>query len=98
MSINTKQKQKIIEKYQIHGKDTGSAEVQIAILTERIKQLASHLKTHKKDNHSRRGLLKLVAKRKSLLDYLKRKDQARHASLIKKVSFKKRKSAKRKKK
>jgi len=67
--------------------DTGSPEVQIAVLTERINSLTDHFKTHKKDNHSRRGLLKMVAARRSLLDYVKGKDEARYASLIKRLDI-----------
>jgi len=68
--LSNRKKSNIIKKYKLHQKDTGSSEVQIAILTEQIKELAAHLKKHPKDNHSRRGLLKMVAKRKKLLDYL----------------------------
>jgi len=87
--LNTKQKTKIIEKHKTHEKDTGSSEVQIAILTEEIKRLVKHLKTHKKDNHSRRGLLKMVSKRKRLLDFLKRESSRRYNSIIKKLGLKK---------
>ncbi|OGZ58935.1 MAG: 30S ribosomal protein S15 [Candidatus Spechtbacteria bacterium RIFCSPHIGHO2_02_FULL_43_15b] len=89
MMLNTKQKTKIIEKHKTHEKDTGSSEVQIAILTEEIKRLVKHLKTHKKDNHSRRGLLKMVSKRKRLLDFLKRESSRRYNSIIKKLGLKK---------
>ncbi|PIR69573.1 MAG: 30S ribosomal protein S15 [Candidatus Niyogibacteria bacterium CG10_big_fil_rev_8_21_14_0_10_46_36] len=87
--LNVKQKQRIIDKYRLHESDTGSSEVQIAILSEEIKRLTSHLKNHAKDNHSRRGLLKMVAKRKALIDYLSRTDQKRYNSIIKKVGLKK---------
>ena len=82
-------KQQIIEQYRVHEKDTGSPEVQIAILSERISSLDSHLKTHKKDHHSRRGLLKMVGKRRRLLDYLKRKDYRRYETLIAKLGLRK---------
>ena len=79
----------VIGSYRIHDKDTGSPEVQIAILTERITNLTAHFKTHVKDNHSRRGLLMLVNKRRSLLDYLKKKDGGRYAELIAKLGLRK---------
>jgi small subunit ribosomal protein S15 len=82
-------KSKIIQEFKIHDKDTGSAEVQVAILTEQIKKLTSHLKKHNKDNHSRYGLLKMVAKRKKFLDYLKKEDENRHKGLLKKLELKK---------
>lgn len=81
-------KAKIIEEFQTHEKDTGSPEVQAAILTKQIEQLTSHLKKHVKDNHSRRGLLKMVAKRKSLLDYLKKEDEKRYLVIVKKLDLK----------
>ncbi|OGZ35913.1 MAG: 30S ribosomal protein S15 [Candidatus Portnoybacteria bacterium RIFCSPLOWO2_12_FULL_39_9] len=87
--LTSKEKQKIIEGHKLHEKDTGSSEVQIAILTEQIEQLAKHLKKHSKDNHSRRGLLKMVIKRKKLLDYLKNEDEKRYHSVIKKLGLKK---------
>jgi small subunit ribosomal protein S15 len=87
--LQTKEKNKIIKEYKVHEKDTGSPEVQIAIFTEKIKDLTSHLKKHKKDNHSRRGLLKMVSKRKKMLDYLKKEDEKRHGALIKKLGLKK---------
>jgi len=80
-------KEDIIKKYRIHKDDTGSAEVQIAILTEEIQNLTSHLKTHKKDNSSRRGLLKKVAQRRRLLNYLKRKDVKRYELLSEKLKI-----------
>lgn len=87
--LDQKQKIKIIEKHKTHERDTGSAEVQVALVTEEIKHLVKHLKTHKKDNHSRRGLLKMVSKRKRLLDYLKRESSRRYNSIIKKLGLKK---------
>ena len=87
--LTSKEKQKIIEGHKLHEKDTGSSEVQIAILTEQIEQLAKHLKKHSKDNHSRRRLLKMVIKRKKLLDYLKNEDEKRYHSVIKKLGLKK---------
>jgi small subunit ribosomal protein S15 len=80
--LRTAKKQKIVQKHRLSDTDTGSSAVQIAILTARIKELAQHLKTHRKDNHSRRGLLKMVAKRKSLLEYLKRRDTPRYETLL----------------
>ena len=82
MSLPTAQKQEVIKKYQTEKNDTGSPEVQVAILTTRINELSEHLQTHKKDFHSRRGLLAMVAKRRKLLDYLKGKDEARYKKLI----------------
>jgi small subunit ribosomal protein S15 len=75
-------KNEIIQKYALHENDRGSAPVQVAILTQRINELTSHFRAHKKDHHSRRGLLKMVGKRRSLLDYLKRTDIERYRSLI----------------
>jgi len=86
--LTTKTKKKIIEAHQIHEKDTGSPEVQIAVLTEQIKKLVSHLKKNPKDNLSRRGLLKMVAKRRTLLNYLKKISEKRHKILIGKVGLK----------
>jgi len=86
--LTPKEKSKIIEKYKLHKLDTGSSEVQIALLCEEIRRLALHLKKHPKDNHSRRGLLMMVAKRKKLLDYLKREDEKRYNSLVKKLGLK----------
>jgi len=77
--LTTKKKQNIIKKSQVHATDTGSPEVQIAILSKRIDELADHLKEHKKDNHSRRGLIKMVADRRKHLKHLERTDRARHA-------------------
>jgi small subunit ribosomal protein S15 len=82
MSITTVQKHETIEKNKTHEKDTGSPEVQVALLTERINGLTDHFKTHKKDHHSRRGLLKLVNRRKRLLAYLQGTDVARYRALI----------------
>lgn len=82
-------KTKIVEEYKQHAKDTGSPEVQAAILTRQIEDLTKHLKKHAKDNHSRRGLLKMVARRKKMLDYLKKEDEARYLKLIKKLELKK---------
>lgn len=87
--ITKTKKTKIIKDLQIHDTDTGSPEVQIGILTKRIDELASHLKTHKKDNHSRRGLLQLVADRQSHMKYLQKKDAKRYAQVVKKLEFKK---------
>ena len=82
MSITPERKNEVIAENARTAGDTGSAEVQVAILSERIANLTEHFKTHKKDNHSRRGLLKMVAQRRKLLDYLKRKDEARYTALI----------------
>ena len=82
-------KSKVISSIQSHKKDTGSPEVQIAIFTEQIKSLTSHLQTHKKDEHSRRGLLKMVGKRRSLLDYLSKNDQKKYQEVIAKLSLRK---------
>lgn len=87
--LKTKEKQKIIEKIKTHETDTGSAEVQIGILTEEIERLAKHLKKHLKDNHSRRGLLGMVSKRKQLLNYLEKTNEKRYNSLVKKLELKK---------
>ncbi|MDQ5901467.1 MAG: small subunit ribosomal protein [Patescibacteria group bacterium] len=80
--LKTAKKQKIIKKAAVHGTDTGSSEVQVAVLSERIKELSSHLKTHKKDNHSRRGLIKLVSKRRKHLKYLERKDKVAYDKIV----------------
>ena len=82
MSIDTKTKQDLIKKFARKENDTGSPEVQVAILTTRITNLSEHFKTHKKDNHSRRGLLKLVSQRRKILDYVKSKDENRYKTLI----------------
>jgi small subunit ribosomal protein S15 len=89
MSITAERKQELITDNARGSEDTGSPEVQIAILTERITNLTEHFKTHAKDNHSRRGLLMLVNKRRSLLDYLKRKDEPRYTQLIGKLGLRK---------
>lgn len=89
MAINKEDKQEIIKEYQIHENDTGSPEVQLAILTHEINNLTEHLKIHKKDFHSRRGLLKKVGRRRRLLGYLKAKDIERYKSLIKKLGLRK---------
>lgn len=81
MSITPDTKKQLIKQHRAHGRDTGSAEVQIAILTERIKNLTEHFKTHKKDHHSRRGLLMLVGKRRRMLEYLRGKDISRYRQL-----------------
>ncbi|MCX8129989.1 MAG: 30S ribosomal protein S15 [Clostridia bacterium] len=83
------QKQEIIGKFKIHENDTGSPEVQIAILTERINHLNDHLKVHKKDHHSRRGLLKMVGQRRGLLNYLQNNDIDRYRSIVEKLSLRK---------
>jgi len=82
MAQTVEKKKEIIEKYKIHDTDTGSCEVQIALLTERIQYLTEHFKTHSKDHHSRRGLLKLVGQRRNLIKYLQKKDVAKYRSLI----------------
>jgi small subunit ribosomal protein S15 len=87
--LKPKKKKKIIEEHKRHDTDTGSSEVQVAIITEQISQLTKHLKKHPKDNHSRRGLLKMVAKRKKLLDFLKDDDEKSYKGLIKKLELKK---------
>ncbi len=87
MSITAERKQELIKEYGTKDGDTGSPEVQVAVLTERIVNLTEHFKDHKKDNHSRRGLLKLVSTRRSLLDYLKRVDEARYQALIGKLGL-----------
>ncbi len=87
MALAVEQKKQIIEKYKLHDSDTGSPEVQIAILTERINYLTEHLKTHKKDHHSRRGLLKMVGQRRALLNYLKQKNFDRYREIIDKLGL-----------
>ena len=89
MVMDTAEKQAVIAAHAKHEGDTGSPEVQIAILTERIRQLTEHLKQHPKDNHSRRGLLKMVGKRRSMLAYLQKKDVNRYRELIKKLGIRK---------
>ena len=87
MSITAERKQALIREYGIKDGDTGSPEVQVAVLTERIKNLTEHLKTHKKDFHSRRGLLMMVGQRRRLLDYVKRKKVERYETIIKKLGL-----------
>ncbi|MCP4715221.1 MAG: 30S ribosomal protein S15 [Deltaproteobacteria bacterium] len=87
--LQTEQKQEIIGKFKNHEKDTGSTEVQIALLTERIKYLTDHFKVHKKDYHSRRGLLKLVNQRRKMLDYLKRKDAEKYKKILQELNLRK---------
>jgi len=87
MSITPERKQELVKQYATSKDDTGSPEVQIAILTERITNLPGHFKTHAKDNHSRRGLLKMVSQRRSLLDYVKGKDEARYKTIIEKLGI-----------
>jgi len=86
---SAEQKQAIIEKFKLHPDDTGSSEVQIALLSNRITYLTEHFKVHKKDHHSRRGLLKLVGQRRSLLGYLKKKDINRYRAIIKELGIRK---------
>lgn len=87
MSITSERKQELVKEFAINPEDTGSAPVQVAVLTERIKNLTEHMQTHKKDFHSRRGLLVMVGKRRRLLDYVKKKNQARYESLIKELGL-----------
>ena len=87
MSITAERKTALMQEYATKPNDTGSPEVQVAVLTERINNLTEHFKTHKKDNHSRRGLLKLVSNRRSLLDYVKDQDQGRYRSLIERLGI-----------
>ena len=89
MTLLKNAKNKIIKENRLHDSDTGSAEVQVAILSEKIVKLSDHLKSHKKDNHSRRGLLQMVNKRRRLLAYLKRKDEGRYNSLLEKMELSK---------
>lgn len=89
MSMSSEQKKVIIDQYKLHDSDTGSSEVQIAMLTERINHLTEHLKMHKKDHHSRRGLLKMVGQRRGLLNYLKEKDIERYRDIIAKLNIRK---------
>ncbi|RJR27486.1 30S ribosomal protein S15 [candidate division WWE3 bacterium] len=88
MAILKEKKTKIIKQSRLHDADTGSPEVQVALLSEKISKLSEHLKLHKKDNHSRRGLLQMVNKRRRLLSYLKKKDDDRYSSLIEKIDIK----------
>jgi small subunit ribosomal protein S15 len=89
MALMQEKKKELVQKYKRHDKDTGSPEVQVAILSERIAYLTEHFKTHKKDHHSRRGLLKLVGQRRRLLDYLKVADQGRYKALIDQLGIRK---------
>lgn len=89
MSITAEEKTQIVKDYRTHDKDTGSPEVQIAILTKRINELTGHLKTHLKDHSSRRGLLKMVGKRNSLLKYLTREDRTRYQQIISRLGLRK---------
>ena len=89
MALNTEQKRDIIDRFRLHDADTGSTEVQVAILSERITYLTGHFKTHAKDHHSRRGLIKLVGQRRRLLNYLKNKDIERYRALIEQLGLRK---------
>lgn len=87
--LTTKKKAKIIEEFKVHKTDTGSSDVQVALISEQIEQLVKHLKSHPKDNHSRRGLLKMVADRKNLMNYLAKKNKRKHNALAGKLDLKK---------
>lgn len=87
MATETELKQKIVGDYKTHGSDTGSSQVQIALLTQRITELTEHFKVHKKDNNSRRGLLKMVSRRRKLLDYLKSRDIEQYHDIIQKLGL-----------
>jgi small subunit ribosomal protein S15 len=89
MALTKEEKQGVVKDLKTDKNDTGSPEVQVGIFTEQIKKLTDHLKKHKKDDHSRRGLLKMVGKRRRLLDYLKHKDEKRYDSLVKKLGLRK---------
>ncbi len=89
MVLTAETKKEIIDRFKLHEKDTGSPEVQVAILSNRISYLTDHFKTHKKDHHSRRGLLKLVGQRRRLLNYLKKVDMQRYQSVIKELGLRK---------
>lgn len=89
MTLSTEDKKKLIEKFKVHESDTGSPEVQVGLLTNRIEYLTEHLKIHKKDHHSRRGLLMLVGRRRRLLNYVKYKDVNRYRSIIETLGLKK---------
>lgn len=89
MTLTKNDKENITKDLKKHKDDTGSPEVQVGIFTEQIRQLTEHLKSHKKDNHSRRGLLKMVGKRRRLLDYLKHKDEKRYETIVKKLGLRK---------
>ena len=85
--LDTEKKEQIVSTYRTHEADTGSPQVQVALLTERINQLTEHFRTHKKDNHSRRGLLKMVSQRRSMLDYLKRRNIEQYHELIQRLGL-----------
>jgi small subunit ribosomal protein S15 len=87
MATAKETKEKILQDFRTHESDTGSPQVQIALLTQRINELTDHFKTHKKDNHSRRGLLKMVSQRRSLLDYLKRKDIEQYHTVVERLGL-----------
>ena len=87
MALNTEEKAQVVKKFALHEGDTGSPEVQIALLTKQIDELTEHLKVHKKDNHSRRGLLQIVGKRRRLLQYLKDNEEERYNALVKKLKI-----------
>ncbi|NOX98103.1 MAG: 30S ribosomal protein S15 [Nitrospirae bacterium] len=89
MALTKEKKETVISQFKVHEKDTGSSEVQIALLTERINSLAEHFKANKKDHHSRRGLLMMVSQRRRLLDYLKRENIERYRAVIKKLGLRK---------
>lgn len=89
MTLKTTKKKKIISSFQAHKKDTGSAEVQVALLTEKVKELTKHLKTHKKDFHSRQGLFRIVGTRRRLLDYIKKDQPKKYTSLVKQLKIRK---------
>jgi small subunit ribosomal protein S15 len=89
MTVEVERKAEVVAQYRTHETDTGSPEVQVALISERINQLTDHFKTHKKDHHSRRGLLKLVGQRRRLLDYLKKKDTTRYKKLIEGLGIRK---------
>ena len=89
MALVAEKKTEVVQKYRLHDKDTGSPEVQVALITERIAYLTEHFKTHKKDHHSRRGLLKLVGQRRRLLDYLRKVDQNRYKVVIDQLGLRK---------
>jgi small subunit ribosomal protein S15 len=89
MTMTREQKNEIIDQFKAHEKDTGSSEVQIALLTNRINHLTEHLKTHKNDHHSRRGLMKMVGRRRRLLDYLKQVDINRYRAILEKLNLRK---------
>jgi small subunit ribosomal protein S15 len=87
MKLSKEEKGKVMQNYKIHDKDTGSSTVQIALLTKRINDLTEHFKVHKKDHHSRHGLLKLVSQRRRFLDYLKRQDPKKYSNIIKELGL-----------